>query len=374
MKRVLFIVIIAIFAATIVSGCAGQSLEESLSPSTQTTTTTTTEKPQEISTSEETSSPEPDTTSAPVQNTTVTLTFAGDITLGRDDAMPYDVSFNNYYYLYGPDFFLEKVKPIFNASDLAIVNMEGTLTTQDTRQDKQFAFRAPLEYVKVLTLGGVDAVTIANNHSYDYGQISFEETLDTLHANDLIVFGNDLVEIVDVKGIKVGLVGAYALEDAYSCLEQMQENIAIARDEGAQIVVVFFHWGIERMYEPNSDQLMLGHAAVDAGADLVVGSHVHCIQTIEEYEDTNIVYGLGNFSFGGNWCPDDDDDLIYQHSFTVDSSGKIVESNHEVIPCLLTSSPPINNYQPIPATGDEKLRIQDKLQSLSPTLTINFSK
>ena len=376
MRKILSIVIASIFAATIMTSCANQSLEESPPSSLQTTT----EKPQEITTSEQTSIPEetmttkPDTTSAPVQNTTITLTFAGDCTLGRDDAMPYEVSFNNFYDLYGPSFFLEKVKPIFDASDLAIANMEGTLTTQMTRQDKQFAFRAPLEYVEVFTLGGVDAVTIANNHSYDYGYISFEETLDTLNANDIVVFGNDLVEIVDVKGIKVGLVGAYALDDSYGSMELMQKNIAAVRDAGAQIVVVYYHWGIERMYEPSSDQIMMGHSAIDAGADLVVGSHVHCIQTIEEYEDTNIVYSLGNFSFGGNWYPGDLDALIYQHSFTVDSTGKIVETDYEVIPCLITSSPPQNNYQPIPATGDEKIRIQDKLQNLSPTLEIKFSE
>lgn len=376
MKKILSIVIITIFAATIVAGCAEQSLKESQPLSPQTTT----EKLQEISTTEETSIPEkisttePNTTSAPAKNTTITLTFAGDITLGRDDAMPYEVSFNNYYDLNGPSFFLEKVKPIFDASDLAIANMEGTLTTQTTRQDKQFAFRAPLEYVKVLTLGGVDAVTIANNHTYDYGYLSFEETYDTLRANDIVVFGNDLVEIVDVKGIKVGLVGAYALDDPFGSMELMRENITAARDAGAQIVVVYYHWGIEREYEPNSYQITLGHSAVDAGADLVVGSHVHCIQTIEEYKDTNIVYSLGNFSFGGNWYPGDVDALIYKQSFTVDPSGKIVDTDYEVIPCLITSTPPENNYQPIPATEDEKTRIQDKLQSLSPTLTINFSK
>jgi poly-gamma-glutamate synthesis protein (capsule biosynthesis protein) len=287
--------------------------------------------------------------------------------------MPYSVSFNHYYDQYGPGFFLENVKSIFEASDLAVVNMEGTLTTQDTRQDKQFAFRAPLEYVKVLTLGGIDAVTIANNHTYDYGQISFEETVDTLRNNNILVFGNDLVTTADIKGIKIGLVGAYAPDDTLGDPDQMRTNIATLRNEGAQIVVVFYHWGVERTYEPSSNQITLGHSAIDAGADLVVGSHVHCIQTIEEYNGKNIVYGLGNFSFGGNWGPSDLDSMIYEHSFTFDSSGKIVNTDYEVIPCLITSSPPVNNYQPTPATGDEKMRIENKLQNLSPTLTIKFS-
>ncbi|MCL2321043.1 MAG: CapA family protein [Oscillospiraceae bacterium] len=302
------------------------------------------------------------------------MSFAGDCTLGRDDAMPYDVSFNNYYDKNGPGFFFQNVKSIFDASDLTVVDMEGTLTTQDTRADKQFAFRAPLEYVNVLKLGGVDAVTIANNHTYDYGPKSYEETVDTLRSNGITVFGNDLVEVVDVKGIKVGLVGVYALEGTLEDPEQIRTNITAAREAGAQIVVVFFHWGIEYTFEPNETQLTLGHNAVDWGADLVVGCHVHCIQTIEAYKGTNIVYALGNFSFGGNWYPRDIDAMIYQHSFTVDSSGKIVNTDYQVIPCLITSIPPQNNYQPTPATGDEKVRIQNKLQSLSPTLTIKFSE
>ena len=374
LKKALSFVIGVILASTFITGCTNQSVVES-PPSPQTTTeklrTTTkkpqvtTEKPQEIATSK------PNTTAAPI---TITLTFAGDCTLGRDDAMPYEVSFNNYYDKNGPGFFLEKVKSIFEASDLAIANMEGTLTTQETRQDKQFAFRAPLEYVDVLKLGGIDAVTIANNHSYDYGQISYEETLDTLHANDIVVFGNDLVEIVDVKGIKVGLVGVYTLDYSIDYQNQMLTNIAAAHDKGAQIVIVYFHWGIEGDYQPSSEQIMLGYSAIDAGADLVVGSHVHRIQTIESYKGSNIVYGLGNFSFGGNWYPGDIDSMIYQQSFTIDSSGKVINKDYDVIPCLITTSAPENDYQPIPAEGEEKTRIENKLQNLSPTLTINFSK
>jgi poly-gamma-glutamate synthesis protein (capsule biosynthesis protein) len=288
--------------------------------------------------------------------------------------MPYSVSFNNYFDQHGPGFFFKHVKSIFEASDLAIVELEGPLTTQTTREYKEYAFRAPPEYVEILTLGGVGAVTIANNHTADYGPASFQETVDTLRDNDIVVFGNDLTEVVEVNGIKVGLVGAYAPNDSLGDQEQTRDNIAKVRKDGAQIVVVFYHWGEEATYEPSANQLTLGHGAVDAGADLVVGCHVHRIQTIEEYGGTHIVYGLGNFSFGGNSYPSDIDAYIYQHSFTFDPSGTLVETDHEVTVCLITSEPPQNNYQPIPATGDEKTRIQNKLQNLSPTATIKFSK
>src|SRR5699024_5535688 len=102
---------------------------------------------------------------------------------------------------------------IFDADDLTIVNMEGTLTEETARQDKTYAFKGPAEYAQILTSGGVEAANLANNHSHDYGDKSYTDTIETIEAAGIVSFGYDRTAVMDVNGIKVGLVGTYELAD-----------------------------------------------------------------------------------------------------------------------------------------------------------------
>lgn len=302
-------------------------------------------------------------TTQEAQATTLTVTFAGDCTLGTDEAFNPSTSFNAVYDdVENPAYFLQNVADIFGADDLTIVNMEGTLTTSTTRADKTFAFKGPAEYSQVLTSSSVEAASVANNHSRDYGEQSLTDTIETLDAAGVQTFGYDRIAYLDVKGIKVALIGANALSSYEETTNQVTQQITEARNLGAQLVLVYIHWGIERDYIPSADQINLGHAAIDAGADLVVGSHPHVIQGYEQYQGRYIVYSLGNFCFGGNSNPNDKDCMIFQQTFTV--QGDEVEKNDNVdfIACSISSTPSRNNYQPTPATGDEKTRIEKKIQ------------
>ena len=147
----------------------------------------------------------------------------------------------------------------------------------------------------------------------------------------------------------------------------MVSNINAAKEAGAQIIVVFFHWGTERETVPDSVQMELGHAAIDAGATLVVGSHPHVIQGMENYNGHTIVYSLGNFCFGGNKNPSDKDCMIIQQTFTVRGNDVTID-NTNVIPCSISSVSSRNNYQPTPATGDEKERIEAKIKRSSDAI------
>ena len=142
----------------------------------------------------------------------------------------------------------------------------------------------------------------------------------------------------------------------------MVNNINTAKDNGAQLVIVFTHWGQEKETVPDEVQVELGHAAIDAGADLVVGSHPHVIQGYEKYHGRYIVYSLGNFCFGGNAHPSDMDAMIFQQTFTVNGNDVAQDDNITVIPCSISSDSSINNYQPTPAEGDEKDRIMAKIE------------
>lgn len=304
------------------------------------------------------------TVSSPVS---LTLSVVGDCTLGTDETFDYDTSLNAYYENYGADYFLQNVKDIFSTDDLTIANFEGTLTDSDERENKTFAFKAPASYASILTGGSVEAVNTANNHSHDYGEQSFDDTLAALDDAGIVHFGYDETAVMDVKGIKVGLVGIYELYDHLEREQQLKDNIAKVKADGAQLIVVIFHWGNETETVPDSNQTTLGRIAIDEGADLVCGHHPHVLQGIETYKGRNIVYSLGNFCFGGNSSPSDMDTMIYQQTFTIDADGIKKDNVTNIIPCSISSAAydGYNNYQPTPAEGDEATRILGKINERS---------
>lgn len=304
------------------------------------------------------------TVSSPVS---LTLSVAGDCTLGTDETFDYDTSLNAYYENYGADYFLQNVKDIFSTDDLTIANFEGTLTDSDERENKTFAFKAPASYASILTGGSVEAVNTANNHSHDYGDQSFDDTLAALDDAGIVHFGYNETAVMDVKGIKVGLVGIYELYDHLEREQQLKDNIAKVKADGAQLIVVIFHWGNETETVPDSNQTTLGRIAIDEGADLVCGHHPHVLQGIETYKGRNIVYSLGNFCFGGNSSPSDMDTMIYQQTFTIDADGVKKDNVTNIIPCSISSAAydGYNNYQPTPAEGDEATRILGKINERS---------
>ena len=296
---------------------------------------------------------------------TLTVSVVGDCTLGTDENFDYDTSLNAYFESYGKEYFFQNVKSIFEADDLTIANNEGTFTESYDREDKTFAFKAPASFAGIYSCSSVEAVNTANNHSHDYGEQSFQDTMDALDAEGIVHFGYDETAVMDVKGVKVGLIGIYELNDHLERKQQLEDNINKVKDEGAELVIVIFHWGNEKETVPDSNQTTLGRLAIDLGADLVCGHHPHVLQGVEEYRGKNIVYSLGNFCFGGNSSPSDMDTMIFQQTFTITNDGVQDYNVTNIIPCSISSASDYNNYQPTPAEGDEKTRIMEKIQERS---------
>lgn len=331
-----------------------------------------TEQPDEQSSAEAaaTEAPQETVRTEAVQSEPISirLSFAGDCTLGMDQSFYYDSSFNAMYDYQGAAYFLQNVKDIFSQDDLTIVNFEGTLTESLERADKDWAFKGAFEYVNVLTEGSVEAANLANNHSCDYGHRSYADTVATLENAGVTTFGYDDIKIIDVQGVKVGLVGMYTVydDDGYAAL--LQSYIADLQQQGAQLIIASFHWGIELSTQPDSSQMELAHAAIDAGAHLVIGHHPHVLQGIEEYNGRYIVYSLGNFCFGGNSNPPDYDTMIFQQTFTVTEDEVSLDAPAKIIPCSISSVTWKNDYCPTPATGDEYTRILEKISDRSAAL------
>ena len=299
------------------------------------------------------------------QGISITISSMGDCTLGTDINFNPATSLNAYYNAQGADYFFQYVRPILEKDDLSIVNMEGTLTTEEQREAKTYAFKADPEYSKILSGSSVEAANLANNHSHDYGSKSYTDTIEFLESDNVATFGFERVKLIELKDIKIGLTGIYELADHLDRKEQVKENISALKKAGAQLIIVNFHWGNEREYVPNEIQKELAHLAIDKGADLVIGHHPHVLQGIEKYKDRYIAYSLGNFCFGGNSNPGDKDTMIFQQTFTL-KEGKLEKTDDvNIIPCSLSTASGYNDYCPIPLDGDEKQRVLDKIEEYS---------
>ena len=310
------------------------------------------------------------------EKVSLTISAAGDCTLGTDENFYYATSLPaKYEAVQDPGYFFQKVLPVFTQDDLTIVNMEGILTAEELQREiKQFAFKGDPEYVQILTEGSVEAANLANNHSRDYGEQSYTDTIEIMENAGIPTFGYDRTALLDVKGVKVGLVGTYELADHMGCEEEMIQNIESLKEQGAQLIIASFHWGIERTNVPNEIQVNLAHSAIDHGADLVLGHHPHVLQGIETYKGKNIVYSLGNFCLGGNSGPNDMDAMIFQQTFTLED-GELVEDNvTNITPVKISCSwaQGVNDYQPTPVEGDIGEGIISRIEEYSQSLADQY--
>lgn len=298
---------------------------------------------------------------APPENEVKTLTIsaAGDCTFGTDIYTTPAKSFDETAKEEGLSYFMKNVRDIFADDDMTIVNFEGTLSERGERQDKLFAFRGSPSYASILTEGNIELASMSNNHSHDYGDISNDDTYDTLEKAGIVAFDSARTVVCTVKGLKVGLIGINELNDTdRTRLESAMDSV---KAHNPDLIIAYIHWGSEKATEPDEEQKQYGHKAVDLGADLVLGSHPHVLQGIEEYNGSIIAYSLGNFCFGGNDSPADMDTIIYRQTFTFKDGGK--NSEITLVPCTISSAyeSGINNYQPSPASGDKKQKIIDKM-------------
>lgn len=298
---------------------------------------------------------------------TITISAAGDCTLGTDESFGYSGSFmeefekqnRNYGY------FFENVREIFANDDLTIVNLETTLTNATKKAEKKFRFKGLPEFTEIIKMGNIEAVNIANNHTMDYLEQGYNDTIENLKKADIGFFGNNHKYVTTIKDIKIGLLGYNGWSNSENVKKQIKNDIESLKADGCQLVIVSFHWGIERENYPNSVQKDLGRFTIDSGADLVLGHHPHVIQGIENYKGKYIVYSLANFCFGGNRNPSDKDTFIFQQTFEFKNGEKTDSDKINIIPCSVSSVKHRNNYQPTPVEGDEAKRILQRIEKYS---------
>ena len=242
----------------------------------------------------------------------VTLLFAGDIMLSRSvgDSM------NAKHDWTWP---FARIASVTASADLAFANLETTVSTRGVKNGCGFCFRADPNAVAGLVSAGFDVLSVANNHIWDFGPQAFADTLGYLAVSDISAVGggrNDVEArtpvVRTVRGARIAYLaytdllpasaGALASRSGANIWDEqlMKEDVALARSM-ADVVVVSFHTGTEYEIMHNATQERIYHAIIDAGADLVVGTHPHVVQDVERYNGKWIAYSLGNFVFDQNW-------------------------------------------------------------------------
>lgn len=290
---------------------------------------------------------------------TFTVTVAGDTTLGStDDLRKRDDCFERVAEEKGYGWFFSGLTALFGTDDLTLVNFEGTLTEETQKKEKKFNFKGPAEYTDILTLGSVEAVTIANNHTLDYGEAGREETIGNLTQAGLTVSGNGILGVFEKDGVKVGMTGyCFPYADGK---KDITKDVKALREMGCQIVIASFHWGSEYREDFTAEQRSIGRAALKAGADIVVGHHPHIVQGIEQYGDSYILYSVGNLVFGGNVDPDDRDAYAARLTFTV-YEDRCDPPELTIVPLRLTALDKGTDYRPVLAEGEEAERIVSRI-------------
>jgi len=306
----------------------------------------------------------PDTSAA--TSDTVRLLFGGDVTLGyRFEQMVGDnIEHAFQYWNHTP-------KP-----DLFMVNLENPITTATMKFEKQWNFKMPRKYLSVLQHGGINVVTCANNHIFDYGREGIVETMSALDSAGImrVGIGKTIAEartpkIISIKGKKIALLGYAGWSFpatskrpgvAPRSVDLVVEDVKKVRPT-VDFVVVNFHWGEELALEPNKQQRYLAYRTIDAGADAIIGHHPHVLQGIELYKGKPIAYSLGNFIFGGN------------ERNTYETALLSIELNNSSTSVSLLPVA-VKNYQPSVAEGEMKKRILDTVQQRSQIFpkTISF--
>lgn len=312
---------------------------------------------------------------SPDPTVTITISAAGDVTLGNHQKQEYGYSFREMYDKEGDAYFFRNVKYLFEVDDMTIVNFEGVLTFSEDMLEKEYNMKGDPSYINILTEGSVEAVSFANNHRLDYLEQGSKDTVAAFEEADITYAYDNYLGVYETEGIRIGIVSVNEVGQGAYVEKYLEEGIELLREEEeADLVVACCHWGVERENYPEDYQKKLGRKCIDWGADLVLGAHPHVLQGVEVYEGKFIVYSLANFCFGGNRNPADKDTMIFQQTFTFTDGVQQENTVARVIPCSVSSVTNRNDFCPTPAEGDEYTRILNRINEYSEPFDVAFGE
>ena len=286
----------------------------------------------------------------PPEEHTITLSFVGDCMVASMLGSEEPWAFNYFANQVEPSYFFEKVRHIFEADDWTVANCENVFTDNDLKPAPKagspvYWYRSKTANTAVFTEGSIEVVSVANNHSGDYGEQGLTDTTEALDNAGILWGNNGKTLLLEKYGYTIALycTTLYASWQADSIIEWLSEVETISDYQ-----IVYYYGGTERVYVPDSWRVHASKRIVDAGADLVLGGHPHVLQPMEEYNGAQIVHSLGNFMFGGQRHPENRT-IIYQKILTV-KGGELLSEDYEIIPCYCYGE----DWQPAVITDEEE--------------------
>lgn len=305
--------------------------------------------------------------------TTITMTFAGDCTLGAD--APYFANEKAYPALiekYGYGYPFKNMLPLFENDDLTMINFEGVLQDSEKGQRKglPYHFRGPEAYAAILNEASIESVNLGNNHSNDYGAKGLLSTKEALTAHGVGFCVDRDIYYFEKDGVKVAVLGFFKANFNLN-RNWVKDAIPALRDEGVDFVVVHLHSGDEYSLKHSRVSQSIARRLIDLGADLVIGHHPHVIQGIEVYKNRTILYSLGNFSFGGTRSAKKPTLPTMVARFEIVFDGETYQSQQLTIhPAYCVGEGAEQNYQPRLVTGTEAETVMKQIQKDTP-FTLN---
>lgn len=277
----------------------------------------------------------------------IVLSFTGDMLLASLHGKREAGNFLDYAARREPEYFLQNVRPVFEADDFTVANLENVLTDRAlTPREKDtskpaFWFRGPTANAAILTSSGVEAVSLSNNHTSDYGSKGYQDTVKAVAAAGLEYGTNDRTLYLEKNGYRIAVIchGLWSEAQAGTIARRIR-----AAEPDSDFQIVFYHGGAEGVHTPEDWRVRASRKLVDAGADLVLGNHPHVLQPRETYKGVEIVYSLGNFCFGGNRSPKNRT-IIYQLTLHIED-GTLTETASELLPCYVHTGARVNNFCP----------------------------
>lgn len=320
----------------------------------------------------------------------ITISFVGDCTLGNTPIQrtaQSDNSFETYIKNNGKSYPFEKVRYILQNDDLTVANLEGVFyDSEQGRVNKTYNFRGPSDFADILTLSSVEAVTIGNNHSMDYGPDGEQSTIRALESAGVSWFGvneaADRVYVYEKDGIRIGFMGVFYSYWAKGgkVSEGLKAGMQQLKDQNCDIIIACIHGGVEYDVRHDNNQVKMANWMYRNGADMVIGHHSHTIQGMSRENGRTTLWSLGNFVFGGNPYLNyknpasarvvNLDSVVAQITFSFDENNGYLGHQINLIPCFMSGGADYNNYQPIPVDGENAQRVINAIQADSRPLKL----
>ena len=345
MKRIISLLVIFSLLVMSITGCGNDTKQAAKKETTKKETTT----------------PEP-TTKAPFE---IQMHFVGDMLCATDERTHYENCFNDVADSVDPSYFLSEVSFLFKNDDITIGDAENVYSDNKNLHISEkgqsadpgieaYWFKTKTKNARILSEGGIDYVSIDNNHIEDYGEQGVKDTKKALDKVGVDWGEQDEIVYYEKDGYTIGVIGITMYQEG--AVPAIKKHIKKASKE-SDYQIVYFHGGTEAIHEPEGWKVNACHKLIDAGADMVIGDHPHVLQPLEKYKGKTIIYSMGNFVFGGNRHPENRT-MIYQHTLTIDD-GKVSKEKGKIIPCYVYTGS-TNNWKPKIITNKrERKKVKD---------------